>query len=194
MAVRKRTRARELALQQLYAEDSTKDGPALDVDQFLRLQTDDEAIYLFALGLVHGTNRHRKDIDAEIRRCARNWDLRRLAVVDRNVLRLAVYELLFRPDIPARVTLNEAIELAKRFSTARSGAFVNGVLDRVRKDAGLAPDQTGPRPEGSAAEPEGETAEPLAASMGGVDEDEDENDVLGDERLDRDVPPDLGHG
>ncbi len=176
MAVRKRTRARELALQQLYAEDVREDGRTLDVDRFLRLQTDDDTIYLFALGLVHGTNRHRKEIDAEIRRNARNWDLARLAVVDRNVLRMATYELLFRPDIPPQVTINEAIELAKRFSTARSGGFVNGVLDSVRRDAGIARDARGPRPEGSAAEPEGETAEPLAGAIDGADDDELDGD------------------
>lgn len=173
MAVRKRTRARELALQQLYAEDVREDGRQLDVDQFLRMQTEDDAVYLFAIGLVHGTNRHLTDIDAELRRCAPNWDVRRLAVVDRNVMRMAAYELLFRPDIPAQVTINEAIELAKRFSTAKSGGFVNGVLDRIRRDAGLDPRATGPRPEGSAAEPEGETLEPLAGALDGADDDDD---------------------
>ena len=169
MAVRKRTRARELALQQLYAEDVRADGDQVDVDEFLRLQTDDDEIYLFALGLVHGTNRHEREIDAEIKRCARNWHLSRLAAIDRNVLRMGVYELRFRPDIPPQVTLNESIELAKRFSTAKSGGFVNGVLDRIRQDADVAPDAVGPRPEGAPPEPSGETTE--AARW--TDDDED---------------------
>jgi len=177
MAVRKRTRAREIALQQLYAEDVRADGDEIDVDEFLRQQTSDDEIYLFALGLVHGTNRHVIAIDTEIRRCAQNWHLARLAAVDRNILRLGVYELRHRPDVPPQVTLNEAIELAKRFSTAKSGGFVNGVLDRIRQEASVEVDAVGPLPDGAAPEPAGETTEPVAWTADDEDEGDDaEND------------------
>ena len=73
-------------------------------------------------------------MDARIKACSQNWDFLRIAVVDRNILRLAIYEMFFRPDIPPVVSINEAIELAKKFSTEESGAFVNGILDRVKLD------------------------------------------------------------
>ncbi|MFH0945852.1 MAG: transcription antitermination factor NusB [Planctomycetota bacterium] len=163
MAVRKRTRARELALQFLYSIDLREDGPSLEVDPFLRMQTRDDEIYLFATGLVNGCLAHREEIDREIRRVAEHWDLARIATVDRNILRIGAHEILHRMDIPPQVTLNEAVELAKLFSTKKSGAFVNGILDRLRADAGRAADHTGPlaaRPgEEPACEPEGETTE-----------------------------------
>ena len=79
-----------------------------------------------------GTVRQLDDSDRLLRDVTRNWDLDRMAVVDRNVLRMAIFELLHCPDIPPKVTINEAIELGKKFSTANSGAFINGILDRVR--------------------------------------------------------------
>ena len=89
-----------------------------------------------------GTLAQRGEIDALITIAAENWELSRLAAVDRNILRLAVHELSSRPDIPAKVSINEAIELGKRFSTAQSGAFINGILDRVRRDLGRGVDDT----------------------------------------------------
>jgi N utilization substance protein B len=77
---------------------------------------------------------HLPEIDERIRRYCENYEFRRISVVDRNVLRLAIYEMLFRDDIPPVVSINEAIELAKTFGGAESGRFVNGILDRVRKD------------------------------------------------------------
>ena len=84
---------------------------------------------------------HREELDLKLQKYIRNWDMSRMAVVDRNVLRMAVYELFFREDIPPVVSLNEAIEIAKRFSTKDSGKFVNGILDRVRQDI-LRPSRT----------------------------------------------------
>ena len=75
-------------------------------------------------------------IDQLLQQVARNWDLKRMAAIDRNVLRMAVFELLHCPDIPPKVTINEAIELGKKFSTANSGGFINGILDRIRIDHG----------------------------------------------------------
>ena len=163
MVVRKRTRARELALQFLFSIDQREDGSSQDVHPFLRMQTKDDEIYLFATGLVNGCLAHIEQIDALIQQAAENWDLARLACIDRNILRLATHEILHRTDIPPQVTLNEAIELAKRFSTRNSGGFVNGILDRLRIDSGRAPDHTGPLPaaagESPAPEPVGETSE-----------------------------------
>ena len=86
--------------------------------------------------LVRGWAQHQQVIDDRIREASKHWRLERMARVDRNVLRLAIYELLERPDVPRRVTLNEAIELAKRFGDENSPAFVNGLLDRIATDIG----------------------------------------------------------
>ncbi|MCB1126886.1 MAG: transcription antitermination factor NusB [Verrucomicrobiae bacterium] len=88
---------------------------------------------LFAEQLVRGTLAEREGIDAHLSRLARNWAVSRMAVVDRNVLRMGMYELDHCRDIPAVVTINEAVEIAKRFSTEESGKFVNGILDNFRK-------------------------------------------------------------
>ena len=87
-----------------------------------------------ALPLVEGVLRHRQDVDERISRYAENYELGRLATVDRNILRLAIYEMLHRHDIPPVVSINEAIEIAKRFGTEESSRFVNGILDRVKLD------------------------------------------------------------
>lgn len=94
----------------------------------------DQEVAIYALRLVEGAWANREAIDARLKLVARNWDLRRMANVDRNVLRLAVYELGWCPDVPPKVAINEAIEIGKKFSTANTGGFVNGILDRVRID------------------------------------------------------------
>ncbi|MCC6235574.1 MAG: transcription antitermination factor NusB [Verrucomicrobiales bacterium] len=94
--------------------------------------TDEAALRTFAEGLIHGTLQHLRDIDAELSRVMINWSLHRLAAVDRNILRMAVYEFRYRNDIPPVVTINEAIDIARKFSTADSGKFVNGILDRIK--------------------------------------------------------------
>ncbi len=86
----------------------------------------------FADPLIRGALEHREECDATIQRIAKNWDIKRMAVVDRNVLRLAVYEMLHRADIPPVVSINEAVDIAKKFSTGDSGKFVNGILDKIR--------------------------------------------------------------
>lgn len=91
------------------------------------------ALRLFAEQLVRGTLEGREQIDAHLARLARNWAISRMAVVDRNVLRMGMYELEHCLDVPAIVTINEAVEIAKRFSTEESGKFVNGILDNFRK-------------------------------------------------------------
>jgi N utilization substance protein B len=94
--------------------------------------TAEAEIRLFAEPLIRGTIEHLPEIDALIKKYAKNWELHRIAAVDRNVLRLAIYEMLHREDIPPVVSINEAVDIAKKFSTHDSGKFVNGILDHVK--------------------------------------------------------------
>jgi N utilization substance protein B len=127
--------AREAAIQFLYQFDAHK---PVNLDEALAAfwkQTEEpQNVRDFANDLLRGALEKLPEVDAKIRTLADNWDFERLAVVDRNILRLAVYEMLFRPEIPPVVSINEAIEIAKKFSTAESGKFVNGLLDRVKKE------------------------------------------------------------
>lgn len=125
--------ARETALQVLFQRDLTKE-PLIASEQVRHWAAEfavPEPSREFAQQLVDGTIAHLDEIDRTIASYAQDWPLRRMANVDRNVLRLAAYEILFCPDIPERVSLNEAIELAKRFGSKDSPRFVNGILDRV---------------------------------------------------------------
>ena len=144
-----RSRSREIALQVLYSCDAV---PVPTGELWASTLDDAESspeVKAFAQELVAGTLAQRGEIDALITIAAENWELSRLAAVDRNILRLAVHELSSRPDIPAKVSINEAIELGKRFSTAQSGAFINGILDRIRRDLGRTVDEA-PAPQGEA--------------------------------------------
>jgi N utilization substance protein B len=95
---------------------------------------DEAAMRLFADPLIRGTLEHRDACDEIIKKHAKNWDLHRIAAVDRNVMRLAIFEMLHREDIPPVVSINEAVDIAKKFSTHDSGKFVNGILDKVKGD------------------------------------------------------------
>jgi N utilization substance protein B len=135
----RRRHARELALQALYQHDvatGTKEPIRRpeDLDAFLKAASDDHVVVEHARGLIHGTISLQEELDRRIARVADNWKLNRIAPVDRCVLRIALYELLEAPDVPPKVAINEAIELAKKFSTAQSGRFVNGVLDRAYRE------------------------------------------------------------
>jgi N utilization substance protein B len=133
----KRRKAREFALQILFQLDIRKEKPTLTL--FKRFWTEfepDDEIRAFTEEIVKGTFKHMKVINTKILASAKNWSLDRMATVDRNVLRMAAYEILYRMDIPPSVTINEAIELAKKFGTDESGAFVNGILDNVARMAG----------------------------------------------------------
>jgi transcription antitermination factor NusB len=106
---------------------------------FLRSEETEKAARDYALALVKGVAQHQVELDSEIRAVAQNWEITRMAVIDRNVLRMAAYELRHCPDIPPKVAINEAIELGKRFSTQNSGAFINGILDKIKDRAAAAP-------------------------------------------------------
>lgn len=96
--------------------------------------SEEASVRLFGDRLIKGVLQHLEKIDRAIKEHAENWDIHRMAVVDRNVLRLAIYEMHYREDIPPVVSINEAIDISKRFSTEDSGRFVNGILDRIRQD------------------------------------------------------------
>ncbi|MBI4577554.1 MAG: transcription antitermination factor NusB [Planctomycetes bacterium] len=130
--MRSRTRARELALQVLYQTDLLRREDAQFVEGYVHAnQGEEERVGDFACRLAMGTLQNREAIDRRISELAENWSLPRMAVIDRNILRLAIYEMVHLQDVPPKVAINEAIDLAKKFSTESSGAFVNGVLDRV---------------------------------------------------------------
>lgn len=133
--MRKRTKSREFALQVLYRMDVTKDPSDVSLDNFWLSQTDEESeaqVKEFATQLVKGVEQNRKAIDEKVSHYAANWQLERMAVVDRNILRLATFEILMCPQIPPKVSINEAIELAKKFSDVEASKFVNGILDKIK--------------------------------------------------------------
>ena len=132
MEIDKRTRARELAMQALHQLD-VQGADLLErlPGDFLIEAESDESVRELALDWTRGTWENLRECDELIVSCIIKWQLARLAPVDKSILRLAVYQLRFCPDIPPKVVLNEAIELAKKFSTEKSGSFVNGVLDAV---------------------------------------------------------------
>jgi transcription antitermination protein NusB len=133
----KRRKAREYALQILFQLDIRKEKPSATLfKRFWGEEDPDAEVRAFAEEIVKGTFKHLRVINDKVLACAKNWSLDRMAVIDRNVLRLAAYEILYRMDIPPSVTINEAIELAKKYGTDESGAFVNGILDSVARVAG----------------------------------------------------------
>ncbi len=126
-------------MQVLFQFDVRGSGYATELGKTIRQLCADEAgaetdVVEFAERLVEGTLQQRDAIDQKLQGVTRNWDLARMANVDRNVLRMAVYELMCCADVPPKVAINEAIELGKKYSTANSGGFVNGILDRIRID------------------------------------------------------------
>ncbi len=125
----RRSRAREVALQVLFQDDLNPGVNPATSDDFLRARLAGEELVEFARSLVAGVRRNRGELDDLLGRTADNWSLERMAATDRNVLRLGAYEILYTAT-PGRVAINEAVELAKRFGTAHSAQFVNGILDR----------------------------------------------------------------
>lgn len=129
----RRRQAREIALQSLYIMD-TSGTPEKEAFAIVnrREEPGDEKTLEFAHELVSGATANRPELDKHIEATAENWALSRMAAVDRNMLRLAVYELLFRVDTPVNVIIDEAIEIVRKFSTEESTRFVNGILDKIR--------------------------------------------------------------
>jgi N utilization substance protein B len=130
-----RREGRELALQALYAVDlNAPESRKSALRLFWDHNRSGERIRVFAEDLVDGVLKHRDAIDDKIGTSSKHWSLSRMAKVDINILRLAVYELLYRDDIPKNVTINEAIEVAKTFGNEDSPAFINGILDEIAAD------------------------------------------------------------
>jgi N utilization substance protein B len=134
-AMGKRRKAREVALQFLYQLDLHGAVDPMPYEpEFWQRHPVDPATRAFAESLVRGSKQQQSKIDQLLAQYAEHWDLERMAVVDRNILRMAVYELLWQPDVPPKAAINEALEIAKKFGTTESSRFINGVLDRIHKE------------------------------------------------------------
>jgi len=129
----KRSRAREVALQLLFQHDHNTTVDRAVIERFVNTRLRDATLVPFSFSLYDGVILHLAEIDERLAVAAENWRLPRMATVDRNVLRIGAYELLFVPETPPAVALDEAIELARRYGSADSPSFVNGVLDKLRQ-------------------------------------------------------------
>lgn len=130
----KRRRSREFSLQVLYQIEITKQDPlkaiARSIEHFSPEGKEDEFVKRIVLGVLE----HQREIDRLIEECSEHWRLDRMTAIDRNILRMALFELLFCSEIPPKVTINEAIDLGKRFGSEESGTFINGILDRIQNE------------------------------------------------------------
>jgi transcription antitermination protein NusB len=132
----KRREGREVALQLLFNWDLNvqQSLDARDLDLFWEIRPAIPGVRAFATNLLNGVVTHQATIDEKITKYTANYELKRISAVDRNILRMAIYEMLYADDVPPIVAINEAIDIAKKFGTEESGKFVNGVLDRVKLD------------------------------------------------------------
>ncbi len=127
----KRRRSRELAIKVLFHLEFSKDDPAIAFDLICNNFDASEDVKPFSKELVHGVCAHIRELDSLIGSASKNWRFERIARVDRSILRLAVFELLYRDDIPPKVSINEAVDVGKKFGSEESGAFINGILDKI---------------------------------------------------------------
>jgi N utilization substance protein B len=133
----RRTRGREIALQVLYQTEQNSGLAPEEIRRFVeRRLRGDKKLVEFAEALISGVQANKPRLDALISEVAENWRLDRMAAIDRNIIRLGAYEMLHCPEVPTKVAINEALELAKRYSTAHSSRFVNGILDRLQTSGG----------------------------------------------------------
>jgi N utilization substance protein B len=133
----KRREGREAAVQFLFQDDLNKtDPPAIPeaLEQFWAMRESSARTRQFATELIHGVLEKHDAIDEHIKKVTANYELHRIAPVDRNILRVAIYEMLYSSEVPPVVCINEAIEIAKRFGSEDSGRFVNGILDRLKEE------------------------------------------------------------
>ena len=126
-----RTQSREHALQALYYMDMRQNVSKETIDLYCSNFNPSEKLMPFFLDLVNGVLAHQQEIDHKIEQFSQHWKLSRMSCVDRNIIRMASFELLYKEDIPPKVSINEAINLGKKFGTDESGAFINGILDTV---------------------------------------------------------------
>jgi N utilization substance protein B len=153
----KRRDAREAAVQFLFQRDLHPPGQQVSIEDFWALRPAPGNVQKFATELISGVLGNQTAIDDQIKKFLKNYEIGRVAAVDRNVLRVAVYEMLFCPDIPPVISINEAIEVAKKFGAEQSGNFVNGVLDRIRADVPRSAREPMKRPSPDAAAPIGKS-------------------------------------
>jgi len=130
--MRKRTLARECALKILYRVEISKESLESSIEDFWAREDRSKEVKDFANSLVRGTLENLSKIDEIISRYTDNWEIKRMAVIDKNILRLGSFEIIYIDDIPYKVSINEAIELAKKYGDVDSGKFVNGILDKIR--------------------------------------------------------------
>ena len=136
----RRTRGREVAMQLLYQREQNSKTDRAGIEQFVLTRLREMPLREFCLFLYDGVVANLADIDAKISAAAENWRLARMPTVDRNILRIGAFEILHMQNTPAAVAFDEAIELARRYGTADSSAFVNGVLDRLRRESTSEPE------------------------------------------------------
>ncbi|MDP8263302.1 MAG: transcription antitermination factor NusB [Candidatus Ancaeobacter aquaticus] len=130
----KRRKARELVMKYLYQYEFNHDGKEEDIDFFFREMTIDKELEVFSKKLIIETLSKMSDIDIVLKKFVDNWDISRIAAIDRNILRMAACEMIYFDDIPPIVSINEAVDIAKKYSTSESGKFVNGILDKIKHD------------------------------------------------------------
>jgi transcription antitermination factor NusB len=128
-----RRKARECSLQILYSADICKMSLDEAMKAFWQKHAATKNVMEYAVYLARGTTEHVGEIDAIIKKLSENWELNRLAAVDRNIMRQACFEILYNSEVPYKVAINEAIELAKEYGTGDSGKFVNGILDKIKE-------------------------------------------------------------
>lgn len=143
-------KSRELALQMLFQKDLSGNEPRAITETFEELQKSPIGIRLFAVRMFEGTLEHLDEIDAMIVKQAENWRIERMAVVDRNIMRMAIWEFLYEQDTPKLVIIDEALEIAKKFGNEKSSQFINGVLDGILRRYNL---RDAEQPRGGSAPP-----------------------------------------
>ena len=135
----KRRAARELALKFLYQTEFNSNSPDSELNSFCKRANVSEEVQNFTQALIKNILFHKKEVDELLEKISANWATDRMAIIDKNILRLGICELLFDPTTPPKVVINEAVEIAKKFGTEESPDFINGILDKVFKDSKVAP-------------------------------------------------------
>ena len=135
----KRRTARELALKFLYQTEFNSNSPDSELNSFCDRANVSEEVQNFTQALIKNILFHKKEVDELLEKISANWAPDRMAVIDKNILRLGICELLFDPTTPPKVVINEAVEIAKKFGTEESPDFINAILDKVFKDSKVAP-------------------------------------------------------
>ncbi|MDQ1317315.1 MAG: 3,5-nucleoside bisphosphate phosphatase [Candidatus Poribacteria bacterium] len=129
--MRKRSKARESVLQILYQIDVTGDPVDTVLNQYWHTRNRNPEVVDFANEIVKGTTEHFSEIDVIISQHSESWEISKMPIIDRNILRFAIYEILYVDDIPPKVTIDEAVDLANNYGTPNSGKFINGILDKI---------------------------------------------------------------